>query len=324
MLLMTRALAAFVLMAASSAVAAEPATAPEPAIFRRPSDDADLRFWLENMVWYHQFSAEEIRAATGLTPADISAALKRFDLRPETRPMRPAGAPLLVLPYPGGRHPRIGFLDGAVRPQRDTKISVFTPWDASSYVVADIPEAIWSNLGLTYLAHTHVPTLWTKAGVELATLEWNRRPDGSLDFERRLPNGIKFGTRVRPTAAAVHMEMWLTNGTPETLVDLRVQNCVMLKGAKGFQEQTNDNKVFASPYVACRAADGARWIITAWDPCQRAWGNAACPCLHADPQFPDCPPGQTRHLRGWLSFFEGTDINAEFQRIESTGWRQRD
>jgi hypothetical protein len=52
---------------------------------------------------------------------------------------------LFVLPYPGGRHPRIGFLDGAVNPQRETKISVSTPWDEQSYVVVDLPEAIWSN-----------------------------------------------------------------------------------------------------------------------------------------------------------------------------------
>ena len=67
-----------------------------------------------------------------------------------TRPQRTADEPLLVLPYPGGRHPRTGFLEGAMRPQRETKISIFTPWDNHSYVVLDIPEAIWSNLGLTY------------------------------------------------------------------------------------------------------------------------------------------------------------------------------
>ncbi len=198
-----------------------------------------------------------------------------------------------MLPYPGGRHPRIGFLEGAIRPQRETKISVFAPWDETSYVVADVPEAIWSNLGLTYLAHTHVPTVWTKAGVALPPLEWTRHADGTLAFERRLPNGIRFGTKVRPTPQAVRMEMWLFNGTSEPLSDLRVQNCVMLKGAAGFVDQTNDNKLFHPPYAACRSTDGRRWIITAWTPCQRAWGNAKCPCLHSDPQFPDCPSGQT-------------------------------
>jgi hypothetical protein len=116
------------------------------------------------------------------------------------------------------------------------------------------------------------------------------------------------------------MELWLKNGTDEKLSDLRVQNCVMLKGAAGFEEQTNDNKVFSPPYAACRSKDGKRWIITAWMPSQRAWGNAKCPCLHSDPQFPDCPPGETRRLHGWLSFFEGIDLQAEFKRIDALGW----
>src|SRR5262249_46235817 len=156
-----------------------------------------------------------------------------------------------VLPYPGGRHPRIGFLDGAIRPQRETKASVFTPWDDASYVVVDLPEAIFSNLGLTYLAHTHVPTLWTKQGIDLEPLEWNRRAGGMLESSRMLPKGIAFGAKITPSTDAVRMELSLTNGTAERLSDLRVQVCVMLKGAAGFDEQSNDNKVFSAPYVAC-------------------------------------------------------------------------
>ncbi len=290
--------------------------------YRQPGSDAELRYWLENMVWFHRFTDAEIAAATGLSRQDIATAIRRFQITPANQPHHRAGEPLRVLPYPGGRHPRIGFLEGAVRPQRETKISVFTPWDEASYVVADVPEAIWSNLGLTYLAHTHVPTVWSKQNVEIEPLEWNRRADGTLDFQRELPNGIRFGTKVVPAVDAVRMEMWLTNGTAETLSDLRVQNCVMLKGAEGFQEQTVENKVFSSPYAACRSKDGRHWVITAWEPCHRAWSNAACPCLHSDPKFPDCAPGETRRLKGWLSFFEGPDIQAELKRIDQTGWRK--
>jgi hypothetical protein len=298
-----------------------PAQADEPANYRRPKNDADLRYWLENMVWHHRFTTAEITDAAGLSADEIKAALNRFNISPATAPKRAADAPLLVLPYPGGRHPRIGFLDGAVRPQRETKVSVFTPWDPASYVVVDVPEAIWSNLGLTYLAHTHVPTIWTKQGVTLEPLEWKREADGTFDIERRLPNGIRFGARIEPRAGEVRMEMWLTNGTKEVLSDLRVQNCVMLKGAAGFNAQTNDNKVFSGPYVACRSADGKRWIITAWSPLHRGWANPPCPCLHSDPKFPDCPPGQTKRLKGWLSFYEGTDLPAELRRIDATGWQ---
>jgi hypothetical protein len=292
-----------------------------PDNFRRPANDVELRSWLENMVWHHRFSTAEIAKATGLVLPEIDAALNKFEIRPETKPKRAVDAPLLVLPYPGGRHPRIGFLDGAVDPQRETKVSIFTPWDETSYVVADIPEAVWSNLGLTYLAHTHVPTIWNKQNIELEPLEWTRKPNGSFEIERKLPNGIVFGTRVMPGRDAVRMEQWLTNGTPDTLSDLRVQNCVMLKGAAGFEAQTNDNKVFKKPYVAARNKAGDQWIIAAWEPCDRAWGNAPCPCLHSDPKFPDCAPGETKRLQGWLSFFEGTDIDQEFRRIDATGWK---
>ena len=48
-----------------------------PSDSRRPSDDKELKGWLENMVWYHRYTPEEIRAATGLKPAEIDAALKR-------------------------------------------------------------------------------------------------------------------------------------------------------------------------------------------------------------------------------------------------------
>ena len=118
------------------------------------------------------------------------------------------------------------------------------------------------------------------------------------------------------------MEMWLENGTTAKLTDLRVQICVMPGMAAGFAAQTNDNKVLTNPYVACRSEDSKRWIITAWEGCDRPWGNDACPCFHSDPRFPDLEPRQRACLRGWLSFFEGPDIQGEFGRIEATGWRK--
>jgi hypothetical protein len=290
--------------------------------YRRPKDVKDLKYWLENMVWYHQFSNDEIIGATGLAKTMIEMAKLRFDIRQDNRPRRAEDAPILVLPYPGGRHPRIGFLEGAIDPQRETKFSVFTPWDANSYVVVDVPEAIWSNLGLTYLAHTHIDTIWTKQGIELEKLEWTRHEDGGLDIERRLPDGISFGVKVKPTKDAVLMEMRLANGTGEKLSDLRIQNCVMTKMAKGFEQQTNENKVLRDPYAACRSGDGRRWIITAWRGCHRTWANEKCPCFHSDPKFPDLEPGREATLKGWLSFYEGTDIEAEFNRIEEAGWRE--
>jgi hypothetical protein len=293
---------------------------------RRPKSDDELRFWLDNMLVHHRFTDAEAAAATGLTAEEIGAAVKRLGIDVSKRPERGADAPLLVLPYPGGRHPRIGFLDGAVNPQRETKVSIFAPWKDGGYAVADVPEAIWMQIEggreLLYLAHTHVPTTWTKRGVQLEPLEW-RRTDEGWQVERTLPNQVVFGTRVRPKRDHVQLEMWLTNGTDATLRGLVVQNCVMLKGLAGFEQQTNDNKLFRQPYVACHNADKKRWIITAWQPCQRVWGNAPCPCLHSDPKFPDCEPGQTVHLGGWLSFYEGADVEGELARIAQTDWHSR-
>jgi hypothetical protein len=119
------------------------------------------------------------------------------------------------------------------------------------------------------------------------------------------------------------MEMWLTNGTDGTLTGLRVQNCVMLKGAPEFAQLADDNKVLQEIYAACRSSAGNRWVIAAWVPCHRTWANAKVPCLHSDPCFPDCRPGQTERLRGWLSFYEGDDLEGELRRIEATGWRQQ-
>jgi len=285
----------------------------------RPRSDADLRYWLENMVWHHHYTVDEIAEATGLTPPDIKAHLKRLNISPSSRPKTKKTDTLTVMPYPGGRHPRIGFLDGAIDPERGTKISVFLPWPDSGYVVLDLPEAIFSNLGLTYLAHTHVPTIWTEKNIKLAPIDWTRNTDGTLEFERTLPNKIAFGAKVWPRQDSVDMELWLKNGTNETLTGLRTQICVMLKGAPDFNALTNDNKVHDKPTAAVQSKDGRHWIATAWSHAGRVWSNAPVPCMHGDPVFPDCPPGQKKIVRGRLFFHEGPDIQPEFERRRAAG-----
>jgi peptidoglycan/xylan/chitin deacetylase (PgdA/CDA1 family) len=286
---------------------------------RPPQDETDLRYWLGNML-AHRFSPAEMGAAFGRTADEVSAARTRLGIALA----RPPAGKLLVLPYPGGRHPRIGFLDGAIRPQRETKLSVFAPWADGGYAVADVPEAVWFESSgkkeLLYLAHTHVPTVWDKKGVALDPMEWTRNEDGSLTAERTLPNKVTFGAKAAPSGGGVRMELWVSNGTGEPLTGLRVQMCVMLKGLTGFEDRTNDNKVFAAPFAACRDQMGRRWVVTAWEPCVRAWGNPPCPCLHSDPQVPDCPPGETQRVRGWLSFYEGKDINGELRRLKSVAF----
>jgi hypothetical protein len=34
----------------------------------------------------------------------------------------------------------------------------------------------------------------------------------------------------------------------------------------------------------------------------------------------DCPPGGTKSVRGWLSFYEGEDIDAELRRLKKVAF----
>src|SRR5882724_9884603 len=88
---------------------------------RRPANEGDLRFWIRNMAT-HRYSVSEMSEVIGLSTNEVTAALRGLAIQPAR-----ASNVLMVLPYPGGRHPRIGFLDGAIDPQRETKFSVFTP-----------------------------------------------------------------------------------------------------------------------------------------------------------------------------------------------------
>jgi hypothetical protein len=118
---------------------------------------------------------------------------------------------------------------------------------------------------------------------------------------------------VVPKEQSVEMELWLRNGTDQTLPGLRTQICAMLKGAPAFNEQTTTNKIFKCPSVAVHSADGENWILMAWERCGRAWGQPLVPCLHADPVMADCPPGDTVRVRGRLWFAHGKDVDHELE-----------
>ncbi len=321
---MTRSsLAALVAVAALAAACAHPPTSdpatesadPLPRGARPFADAADAEVWLEHMR-AHGYSPAEVRAASGLPLAQAERLLAAPPTDDADRPTA-----IHLRPYPGGRHPRLGFLEGAVDPQRETKISVFTPWDAQSYVVVDVPEAIWANGKLIYLAHEHLPTVWSEAGVALPPLEWAPTGDGGLCIERALPDGVRFGCAADTDGAQVRFELWLYNGSNAPLTDLRVQCCTLLGHAADFAAQTDANKTLLPPFAACRAAGGDRWVITGWVPDAELWSHGPCPCMHADPRLPDCAPGATVRAIGWLSFYEGDDLPGELRRIARTGWR---
>jgi hypothetical protein len=312
----------------SPAVTARPKPSPQPEAARPPAerrppvDELDQTEWLAIMM-AHRFSTTEIADVFGISPDEANQLVQNTKLNTpdllKRVPSTGAGVPV-VLPYPGGRHPRIGFLEGAVRPQRETKVSLFAPWKDGGYVVIDLPEAVWhqpdGKRELLYLAHTHVPTIWDKQQVTLNPLEWNRKVPATLQLERVLPNQVTMISRAKRVTEGLRMEFSIANHSKTDLTGLHVQMCAMLKGLVGFDEQTNDNKIFQAPFAACKDRSGNRWVILAFDHCHRAWGNPPCPCLHSDPQVPDCAAGETQVVRGWASFYEGTDIKAELKRLE--------
>ena len=275
----------------------------------------DLDYWLRNMLQDHRFTEREASRVTGLTEREVSQRSKDLGIAHSERLKQPDG--IRVAPYPGGRHPRTGFLEGAVSPLRGTKACVFLPWDSADYVVIDLPEAIFSNLGLIRLAHTHIPTVWDEQNLWIDNVDWKREDGGGLTSHWKLPNGITFGASARPVGQEVAMELWLRNGTERPLTGLRTQICTLLKGARGFNSQTQDNKRYQKGVAAVHSVDKKRWILTAWERAGRTWGNPPCPCIHSDPVLPDCPPGETVQVRGGLYFYKGTDVVSEMDRIRA-------
>lgn len=297
----------------------QPSRAPDKLVLpvEMEATRRDVAFWLENMLVDHRFSWEEAAQVCGLTAGEVQKKAAELEISPEARPATLAGGKVRVRPYPGGREVRRGFTDGNIDFQRGTKASVFLPWDPASYVVVDLPEAIFASNKLLFLAHTHIPTIWDEQHVIIDNVDWSRHGDGVLRFERVLPNQVAFGAVIRGNTNGADMELWLRNGSDQPLAGLRTQICDHLKGAPEFSQQTTNNKVFASPSVAVQSAGGDRWILTTWERCGRAWGNAKVPCLHADPVLPDCAPGETVRVQGRISFYEGKNIDGELARAKA-------
>lgn len=276
-------------------------------------------YWLENMLVHHRFTPTEAGRVLGWSAEEVRRRADELRLTSEPKPTVTDDGKTRVLPYPGGREVRMGFLDGNRDWQRGTKASVFLPWDPKSYVVVDLPEAIFSGNRLLFLGHTHVPTIFDEHSLWVDNVDWMREPDGGLRLERSFTNDFArfaFGASILPETNGVTMELWLRNDSDQPLTGLRTQICGHLKGAPEFNEQTTANKIFRAPAVAVHSVRKDRWIITAWERTGRAWGQPNVPCVHADPVLPDCAPGQTVRVRGRLWFYEGKEIDAELAQVK--------
>jgi peptidoglycan/xylan/chitin deacetylase (PgdA/CDA1 family) len=270
----------------------------------------DLGFWLPNMLVDHRYTVGEAAEVCAYTEAEI-----REKARELIKPGAAPGGGIRIRPYPGVRESRLASFNN-IDAHRGTKASVFLPWDPVSYVVVDLPEAIFAGSELMYLVHTHIPTIWNDRNVVIENVDWTREAAGGLSFSRELPNKVSFGASIRVAGERdVAMEVWVRNGTAEMLKGLRAQICVLLKGAPEYTAQTNANKVFRAPGAAVQSVDGRRWILTAWSGGKRCWGNPPVPCLHSDPVLGDCAAGATVRSRGVLRFWDGEDAGAELDRL---------
>ncbi len=272
-------------------------------------------YWLRNMAIDHNYTPDEIAKVMHWDVEKVGAELEKLERTTENESSFDR---VKVKPFPGGRHPRISFRDGMLSPMRGTKLSVFLPWSESDFLVLDLPEAVMTQFGLTFLGHKHIPSVYDYQLTEISNSDWNETEDGSYENLWKLPGNIDIGVKVTPGKEDVDMELWLTNRTKDTLLtDMQTQVCVMLGQADGYKSLTNDNKIIGCPVVAVNSESGDHWILTAWEGCSHPWGNPNCPCMHADPSFPDCPPGQTVRLRGKLWFYQGKDIQTEIDRFNN-------
>ncbi len=266
----------------------------------------NLSFWLANMLQDHQYSEAETSIVSGINQLNWPAGDLEYRLVRERNSIK-------VLPFPGGRHPRIGFLDGALDPLRGTKLSIFLPWDTTQYILVDLPEAIFSQKGLEFLAHTHVPTIYDFQHQTVENRDWQWESDGWIN-EWEMPNKLKFGAKATPTRDAVDLELWLENGTTDDLDSLRTQVCIMFSGAKDFNDLTNTNKTYGEDVIATRSKDEKYWVLTWWENPNRVWGNEDVPCMHVDPRFAACKVGERVTLKGRIWFSQEESVRQEMQR----------
>lgn len=266
------------------------------------------------MVESHGFEDAEVAAGMGWDVEKAREERERLGLKKKVAGGRDKAGRLRVLAYPGGRHPRIGFLEGAVEPRRETKVSVFTPWEGGGYVVVDVPEAVFCDRGLIWLAHQHIPTVWDQKGLELEKQEWRREGEGVLASRRILPDGVEIAVRIESGRDEVRMRMEVFNGSDKPLKEVRGQVCVMMKGAKGFAGQSEAGVIKEGMWAAKKSAEGSQWVVTGWRPLHRTWNNIAVPCIHSDPWIGEVGVGQSRGAEGMVWFWEGEDVRGEMKR----------
>lgn len=240
------------------------------------------------------FSAVEVEAARNGETASAGPAKPRFSrVLAEELSWRP-------LPYPGGRHPRLGFRDGAVNPRRETKLLVGIP-DLPGYLVLDLPEAIWSDEELILLAHEHVPTRWDRHGEREEFGPWRISDDAlTAANDHLLPDGsIVSAEAARSSDSRIDLMLRISNGTDREFTNVWAQTCLIVARTDLPPDEQPDVDL-SGDTATLRLRDGRRLDLT-WERVQRTWQNPPVPCMHSDPFLGSCAPGDSVAVHGSLT-----------------------
>lgn len=243
---------------------------------------------------------------------------------------------------------KMDIIPGIWRPMFESEqvVWISPSWESEEYVWLDFPECIWINGKMVYLGHID-QRFPTKYPLEKSA-EWHTIDNG-IKYEQVLPNGLSFGgevTKVEPNIAS--LKLWINNGTPDEVKEVKLLTCTYLNGIKEFSELTDDNKYIHIPekgwiqYLDTvqlnHVEDGIRvgWLsgkqisdlpvivvkskieghllaVSWYNNTYSFVGNPKHPCVHADPYFNDLKPGEQQTIEGELIFFEGTLI--EFEKM---------
>ena len=83
-----------------------------------------------------------------------------------------------------------------------------------------------------------------------------------------------------------------------------------LEGMSWFRPGSGPGRIVreraAPPLIAVRSLHNPeRWLAIIWRPARMVFSNNSIPCIHSDPQPPDCPPGAVSTAEGLILFHQG-------------------
>ena len=143
---------------------------------------------------------------------------------------------------PGGEEKTMGKPEVSIAAEGNTSVILKAPWSYIEDYEYRFPETIQSNIGLLYLdAATGLPSSDMTTGVKAGPAWITDEKTGAISYRIDLENGVSFGGSVTPEyGGAVVCEMFLENGTSETLSDLLTQLCLKFDEAPEFADPDLD------------------------------------------------------------------------------------